>query len=280
MDRDGVAAEVIFPTVGMMLYSHPDIDYAHACMKAYNRWQEEFIAGAPDRLFGVGMTRARDPGELIADLREFADKGFKGIMMPEAPGEEDFESKIYDPAWEVAAELGMPLCFHILPGSRSASSPMQVGEPRGGRLNAFMGILRTNQDIIGVFVFGGVFDRHPKLKLVGVEADAGWAPHYMYRMDHAYDRHRFWLKGAPLSRKPSEFFRENVYLTFQDDYIAFQTANLANPERLLWASDYPHSDSTWPHSRETVAELTKGMGDKTLRCILHDNSAKLFNIEI
>ena len=77
------------------------------------------------------------------------------------------------------------------------------------KINAFLSIIRGNQDIIGTFIFGGVFQRHPKLKLVCVEADAGWAPHYMYRLDHAYKRHRYWMKCDELEQLPSVYFKEN-----------------------------------------------------------------------
>ena len=76
-----------------------------------------------------------------------------------------------------------------------------------------------------MLVFGGVFERHPKLRVVCVEADAGWAPHFMYRMDHAYKRHRYWMKGKELARLPSEYFRDHITLTFQDDWTAFQAAD-------------------------------------------------------
>ena len=113
-------------------------------------------------------------------------------------------------------------------------------------MNSFLGIIRGCQDIVGTMIFGGVFDRVPELKVVCVEADAGWVPHWMYRADHAIERHRNWLGSGDLQRKPSEYFREHVYVTFQDDWVAFQTAHLMNHERLLWASDHPHSDSTFP----------------------------------
>ena len=77
-------------------------------------------------------------------------------------------------------------------------------------------------------IFGGVFDRVPELKVVCTEADAGWVPHWMYRADHAVERHRNWLGSGDLQRKPSEYFREHVYVTFQDDWVAFQTAHLMN----------------------------------------------------
>ena len=90
--------------------------------------------------------------------------------------------------------------------------------------------------------------------MVCVEADAGWVPHYMYRMDHAYERHRYWLPAGTLTRMPSEYFRENVYTTFQDDWVAFQVKDLCNIRRLLWANDFPHSDSTWPGSHALLAK--------------------------
>ena len=83
------------------------------------------------------------------------------------------------------------------------------------------------------FVFGGVFERHPKLKVVCAEADAGWVPHFIYRMDHAYNRHRYWMKCPPLERLPSEYFQSNIYLTFQDDWTAFKHRDEMNPRRLM-----------------------------------------------
>ena len=108
-------------------------------------------------------------------------------------------------------------------------------------------LLKSIQDLVGVFIWGRVFERNPELRLVCVEADAGWAPHFAYRMDHGYKRHRFWMKAADMQKLPSEYFKENVYLTFQDDWVAFRMTDMVNPRRLMWANDFPHSDSTWPH---------------------------------
>jgi predicted TIM-barrel fold metal-dependent hydrolase len=168
----------------------------------------------------------------------------------------------------------MPLSFHIL------TSSTDNFQTRGPKLNSFLSIIRGCQDIIGTFVLGGVFERHPKLKVVCVEADAGWVPHYMYRMDHAYDRHRYWLPAGTLTKNPSEYFRENVYTTFQDDYVAFQVRNLCNIKRLMWASDFPHSDSTWPWSQDVIAKHTVGMTADEKNLVLHDNVAELYHLSI
>ncbi len=276
-DRDGVAAELIYPTVGMVLCNHPDFDYKKACFEAYNRWLAGYCDPHPDRLLGCGQVSMRSPEDGIAELEAVKALGLRGVMMPGNPAQEDYDSPIYDRFWEKAIELGLPLSFHILT-DRNYAFRHQI---RGPAMNGFLSIVRGCQDILGTLVLGGVFERHPDLRVVCVEADAGWAPHYMYRMDHAYKRHRFWLPaGQKLSRLPSEYFAENIYVTFQDDWVAFQVADLMNWRRLLWASDFPHSDSTWPWSQEVLAEHTRHLTPEQKRVILCDNVASLYGIDL
>ena len=270
-DLDGVAGEIIYPTVGMVLCQHPDLDYRDACMQAYNRWMQGYCSTHPDRLFGVGQTAMRTPEDGIADLHRIKEQGFKGVMMPGMPGVDDYDSPIYDGFYETAAELSLPLSFHILTGRSE--------RPRGPKINGFISVVRACQDVMGTFVFGGVFERHPELRLVCVEADAGWVPHYLYRIDHAYKRHRNWLEHAELTRLPSEYFLENVYVTFQDDWVAFKMTELMNVERLMWANDFPHSDATWPWSQQMLTEHTSHLDERSKRRILHDNVAELYGLD-
>ena len=271
-DRDGVSAEVIYPTVGMVLCNHKDLDYKKACFDAYNLWITEYCSAHPERLLGCGQTAIRTPAEGIGDLEAIRAAGLRGVMMPGHPGVEDYDSPVYDDFWRAAIDLGMPLSFHILTTRNE--------HHRGPAMNGFLTIVRGCQDIMGTLILGGVFERHPRLRVVCVEADAGWVPHYMYRMDHAFKRHRNWLPpGQKLSRLPSEYFAENIYVTFQDDWVAFKTANLMNWRRLLWANDFPHSDSTWPWSQELLAEHRKDLDEVQQEAILSANVAELYGID-
>jgi predicted TIM-barrel fold metal-dependent hydrolase len=270
-DQDGVAGEIIYPTVGMVLCNHKDYDYKHACMQAYNRWMEGYCSAHPDRLFGVGQTAMRSPADGIADLEAIKAQGFRGVMMPGVPAVDDYDSLAYDEFYEAAIALDLPLSFHILTGPAERA--------RGPKINGFINTVRGCQDIMGTFVFGAVFERHPDLKVVCVEADAGWVPHYQYRIDHAYKRHRNWLSHGELNRMPSEYFRENIYVTFQDDWVAFKMTNLMNVERLMWANDFPHSDATWPWSQELLAEHTAHLTEHEKRRILHDNVVELYGLQ-
>src|ERR1700722_3774415 len=109
MNRDGVFAELIYPSVGMAICDVPDFDYKRACMQAYNRWLEEFCAGLPNRLFGVGQSAARDPDSMVEDFIDIKQKGFKAVMIPGEPGVEDYDSPIYDKVWATAVELDLPV---------------------------------------------------------------------------------------------------------------------------------------------------------------------------
>src|SRR5436190_7895178 len=184
-ERDGVSAEVIYPTVGMAVCNHRDLDYKKACCDAFNRWMAQYCGAHPERLLGVGQTAMRTPAEGIRDLESIQAVGLRGVMLPGVPGVEDYDSPAYDEFWEAVVALGLPPSFHILTTRETPT--------RGPRMNAFLAVIRGCQDIMGTLVLGGVFERHPKLRVVCVEADAGWVPHYMYRMDHAYKRHRNWL---------------------------------------------------------------------------------------
>jgi predicted TIM-barrel fold metal-dependent hydrolase len=270
---DGISAELIYPSVGMVLCNHPDFDYKRAAMQAYNRWLAEYCAIDTNRLIPLGQTAMRTPEEGIADLEEMKALGMRGVMMPGNPAVEDYDSHIYDDFWEACVDLKMVPSFHILTNTTD-----HLSGHRGPKMANFLAIIRGCQDIIAMLVLSAVFERHPGLRVVCVEADAGWAPHFAYRMDHAYKRHRAWLT-ADVDRPPSYYFREHIYMTFQDDFVAFENVNQTNWHRLMWANDFPHSDSTWPWSQEMLDQQASNLTTEQRRAILCDNVAELYGID-
>ncbi len=275
-DRDGIHAEVIYPSVGMVICLHPDVDYRKACFDAYNRWLAQFCASDPDRLIGVGQAAVRTIDEGIAELETIKAQGFKGVMLPGEAHIEDYDHPCYDPFWQAAVDLELPVSFHILTSKADDLANNRAG--RGPKINSFMQLIRGNQDIMGMFCFSGVFERNPKLKVVCVEADAGWVPHFTYRMDHAYKRHRFWMETGAITRLPSEYFYENIWVTYQDDFSATHHADERVLKRVMWANDFPHSDSTWPWSQEVLSKLVSELGQEQRDWILHDNVAQLYGL--
>jgi len=139
-DKDGVAAEVIYPSVGMLLCNHPDLDYKKACFDAYNRWLLTYVSHDPERLIGCGQTCIRTIKEGIEDLERIKAMGFRGVMMPGNPGEKDYDDPAFDPFWEAAVALELPLSFHIL----TSSGDNTMIKPRGPKINSFLSIIRTS----------------------------------------------------------------------------------------------------------------------------------------
>ncbi len=281
-DRDGVAAEIIYPSLGMVLCGHPDADYKNACFNAYNRWLQDYCSVAPERLFGLGQTAVRSVKEAISDMERIKAMGFRGMMLPGFPAMEgEYSDAEFDPLWEAAVALDMPLSFHVLTGKRDEIMGGASGRGKS-KLSGFVNLVRAIQDIFAMFVFDGVFERHPNLKLVCTEADAGWLPHFAGRADHAYKRFEGTIKQPRMSKLPSEFFRDNIWVTFQDDVSAFQLAgmDMINSDRLMWANDFPHSDSTWPNSQALLADFTKDLTAHQKRRILRDNVVELYKLPV
>ena len=280
-DRDGIVAEIIYPSIGMALCNHPDPGYKRACFTAYNRWLEEFQGAAPTRLYGVGQTAVTSIAETIADLEDIKAKGMAGAMMPCDPSTEfDYDDVRFDPVWQAAIDLRLPLSFHILTSGKGSKGLLGMSG-RGDKVSSQSHtVIRANQDVIALLIWGRVFERFPALKVVCAEADAGWAPHFMYRMDHFYKRHRYWSKTEEMARMPSDYFLENIYLTFQDDWSAFAQVHNMNPRRLLWANDFPHSDSTWPISQAVLTEHGASLDAETKRRILRDNTIELYGMVV
>ncbi len=276
-DRDGIGGEVIYPSIGMVLCLHQDIDFKTACFAAYNRWLAKFCERDPQRLIGVGQAAVRTIEEGIRELEAIKALGFRGVMLPGEAHVEDYDHPCYDPFWQAAIDLELPISFHILTSKADDLGTSRKG--RGPGINAFMQLIRGNQDIMGMLCFGAVFERNPRLKVVCVEADAGWVPHFAYRMDHAYHRHRFWMEIGAITRPPSEYFYENIYVTYQDDLSATQHPDDRLLKRIMWANDFPHSDSTWPASQEVLATMTASLNPDQRDWILHDNVADLYRLD-
>ena len=283
-DRDGVLGEIIYPSLGMLVCGAEDNDYKQACMWAYNRWLHQFVSHAPTRLIGLGQTAVRSVDETIEDLKKFREMGFRGVMLPSEPATSfDYHDKEFDKLWATAVELEMPISFHILTAKATkklADGIVEGAESgiRGPKMNNIQEICRANQDIVGMFIWGGVFERFPDLKLVCVEADASWAPHFVMKMDHYYVDRPDTKFNLQLPERPSHYFKNNVFLTFQDDWVAFDLLKYFAPGQLLWANDFPHPDGCWPRSQELLATHGAHVAESELDDICYNNVVKLYGL--
>ena len=142
-----------------------------------------------------------------------------------------------------------------------------------------MGIMQDIQQTLTTIIFSGMLERFPRLKVISTEHDIGWIAHFVRRLDRAYERFHP-SEPTLLKMPPSEYFKRQVYATFQDDPIGIATRQFLGADNFLWASDYPHVDSTWPHSQWVIEQHFAGMPERDKQKILCDNAAKLYGIAL
>ena len=273
-DVDGVAAEVLYPSISMSLTRVADVAYQLACVRAYNDWLAEFCAGAPERVAGYALVSSADVDAAVAEVEHAHTLGLRGVLLPGQPPEGHYAEPRFDRLWAECTQRALPVSFHIALTGDPAGDPMLRS---GIRMMTVMSVVHAMQQTLSLFVFGGVFERHPALTVVSAEHDAGWVAHYTYRIDQLFERHRHWLgPEIELSRRPSEYVASNVLFTFQKDPVAVETRDRVGVGRLMWASDYPHSDSTWPHSRKVIERDFGGVDDADLALLVGGNAARLY----
>jgi predicted TIM-barrel fold metal-dependent hydrolase len=284
-DIDGVHAEVLYTTLGMTLFGLHDAELQRACFKAYNDWLSEFCSHNPKRLIGAALISLEDIGEGAKELRRVAKNGLKGAMIWGAPPRErPYTSREYDPFWKAAQELQTPLSLHVITGKKPPKSEEERNkvkmEPRDPSfVRGYMNLIHEVQRSLTDIIFSGVMMRFPKIKIVSAENDTGWIPHYMYRLDHAFEKFGALMK-EPLDMKPSEYVRRNLWATFQDDPIGPMLFRYFGEDNFMWASDFPHTDSTWPNSLKVIEQDFEGVPAAVKRKIICDNAAKLYHIDL
>ncbi|CNF73865.1 putative TIM-barrel fold metal-dependent hydrolase [Mycobacterium tuberculosis] len=269
-DADGIAAEVLYPTVGLFLLEHVNRGYAQTVLSVYNRWLADAISGKQERYIGCGASSAPSSESAVSTIIACREMGLSGVVLPLHPGEGAYSATTYDRLWSAAVDSGTPLTFHALP----SSNPAATGAAHGIGLSA----LWDAQNLLTDLVFGGVLERHPDLRVVFAEFDSGWVPYLLQRLDHYFLRHRRWLAmDTGVRRLPSEYVAESVYFTFQDDDLAVKHAAAARLN-LLWGSDFPHAESTWPHSRGVVERLGRNLSEDDARSVFGDSVLDLYGV--
>ncbi len=285
-DTDGVAAEVLYTTYGMPLFSLPDAELQRACFKAYNDWLAEFCSHNPRRFYGIGLVSLEDIGEGIKELQRCAKIGLRGAQIWGAPPpERPYWMRVWDPLWSAAQDLGMPLSLHVGTSKRSRSGDKApLVDPETGKRGPFMtgnysNLIHEIQRSFTDIIFGGVLERFARLTLISAENDTGWIPHYMYRIDHAFEKFNV-LSDQPLKEKPSFYIRRQMMATFQDDPIGPMTHDFFGADNYMWASDFPHTDCTWPHSRKVIERDFEKIPDAVTSRIVFENARRVYHMEV
>ncbi|HEU0155630.1 MAG TPA: amidohydrolase family protein, partial [Stellaceae bacterium] len=258
MALDGVAGEVLYPSQGLFYFKIADPALMSAIFRTYNDWLAEFCRTDPARLKGVAMVNLDDVEDGLAELERAARLGLCGAMITEYPAEDRrYDQPEYEKFWAAAASLDMPLSLHTATrrqGKIRGAGPGTLRDASSRATKAFYPALSMCD-----MIFSGVFERHPRLTLAIVEFELAWAPNVISGMDYTYrERHGEAIYRFKNGMQPSDFFHQNVVLSFQEDAIGIRLRDLIGADNMMWGSDYPHSESTFPQSRRVLSEILAG----------------------
>ena len=279
MAIDGVEVSVLYPTVALMFYNVPDSDLLTEICRCYNDWAAEFCGSYPKQLKGIGIVNTDDVGSAVRELERCARLGLSGAMISVYPHQDQsYDSPIYESFWAAAEGLGMPLSLHI---TTNRPGPGQVFVTGTIKPAFFVNVDHWVRMSLANMIFSGVFERHPKLQAGSLEQELAWVPHFLERADYTYtqrvsgpDWHRF-----SEDMLPSDYFHRGVFLGFQEDELGIQMRKLIGVDNMLWGSDYPHVESTFPRSQEILEEILSDCSEEEKAKMVGLNCMRVYNLD-
>lgn len=304
-DEEGMAAEVLFPNMlaGPVFWRNIADDAAYcSVVRAYNDWlAEEYCAVDRDRLIGLGVIPWTNARDAVAELEHCERLGLKGVVLGIFPGGKRHPSSEDDRFWAAALEMGMPLTVHVGlnsdirygGGGARARQPEFLYPNRDPELmtkigRGLVGWLAAHglPQAMGIaqLVAGGAFDRFPDLRVFFAETRLGWVPFWLENADVQYERHlpysRRLLGFEPLARPTfSEYVREHIYFSVQNERIAVELRAHIGVDRIMFATDFPHIECEWPHSKKFIDDIYHDVADEERRRMLGGNVVEFFRLQ-
>ena len=303
--KDGIAAEVIFPDgiteqntppfgAGLGLPPKdavPDLQWAGAM--AHNRWLAELCANDPKRHYGVAsIPLLFDVDKAVEAARWCHANGLHGVMLPTLWGDHaPYHHRKYDPFWEVCEDLGITLHFHSGPAPMADyfgdQFPMEDDSDNlPGAMGAFVSeVMWWLYRPMTFLIWGGVFERFPKLKAMVVEGGTLFmVPGWLRLLDHNYHDVQFSAKlgdfRSHLSMSPSEYFARNCGIGASCvPRRDLELSDAIGLKSIMWGSDFPHPEGTWPNTASYFKDTFSGFPEDKGRLILGENAVDFYGFD-
>ena len=287
MTDNWTEASMCFPSsfvrfCGQRFYEAKDKELADLCVKAYNDWQvDEWCGDSNGRLIPCIIVQLWDPQLAAAEVRRNAARGVRGMTFSEIPPYLGLPSihdpsGYWDPLFEACAETGTVVNMHIGSSSKMPSTSADAPAAVGSTLT-FNNAMASMTD----FLFSGVLARFPTLKLAYSEGQIGWIPYILERADKVWEENRAWGGfGDKVPEPPSTYYYRQIYGCFFDDVYGLDNLTKVGVDNVCFETDYPHSDSTWPHSREVAMKLMGDLPPELFRKLVRGNAIELLSLDL
>jgi predicted TIM-barrel fold metal-dependent hydrolase len=273
LEQEQIWAELLFPSLGLWIPMCTDPELAAAMSRVYNDWLFETFMTVSPRFIGTAVIPTLEIETAVEEIGRVKDLGYQAVNLPcTPPAHRPYNSREYDPIWGALEEARLRLCFHVGTGA----DPI-VARGDGGAVINYVETFFPAQRLVAHLVASGALDRYPELQVMVVEGGASWIPSLMERMDEGYRQHGMWAKPK-LSAMPSEIMRRQVHATFQHDRALMATLEFTGSKMLMWGSDYPHFEGTWPNSQAEIEKIFGGSDPVVRAEITGQNMADLFHL--
>lgn len=279
MDIDGVEAEVLYGDVEANAALYPMGDGGRtAAFRAYADAALAFASRDPKRLLPVYPVPVADVGEGVAEVTRLAKAGARALMLPLYPidyGLPPYWDRSYDPLWACIQETGIPISQHVGVHERHWKILGLDPTPAKGIFQSTPPI--SMAECLAGWIVPGTLERFPALEIVFVEAGLGWIPYFLERLDTMYERHGWRVLGM-LPEKPSSYWHRQMAATFEEDLFGVANRHVIGIGNLMWATDYPHPDSTWPDSQKVIETHFRDVPVEEARQIIGGNAARVYGL--
>jgi predicted TIM-barrel fold metal-dependent hydrolase len=218
-----------------------------------------------------------DPQLMADEVRRVAKKGCHAVTFSEDPAALGWPAVFgdeWDPFFKACADEGTVICLHI--GSSSTMLGLKPGAPIDIMITMTpLNAMHAATDLL----WSQVFRKFPTLKVALSEGSIGWLPYWLERVDYVYQQHRFWTHQDFGDQLPSQVARDHFTFCFISDRAGVDQRHAIGIDNITWECDYPHSDSTWPNSPESVAKMLHGVPDDEVNKITHGNAMRIFRFD-
>ena len=280
LEDDGVSGEVIYPQGSFKCFASPDPGFQKSLTGVYNDWYHEIFGGHPDKFVASSLLPMVDVGLAIEEGRRVAGLGGRSFSVPVSMPLLPYNYPEYDPFWDMAEETGVPVAFHVFTVGPTGRNPEGTarsgpGEDLSSEIVNMAHVMNPLTHLVAL----GALEKHPDMKFVLVEGGVGWLAWVLQTLDEMQVKRHMWAESK-LNMKPSEYFHRQGYATFGDDHVGLMTRHVIGVENLMWGSDYPHDEGTFPHSREVIERTFKDVPEDEKRKIVGENAAKLYGFSV
>ena len=270
LDSEGISRELAFPNSVVALFGWPDREVRELCFRIYNEHIAEIQERSKDRVVGVGLINWWDADGARRTLSELKALGLRTFLMPLSPGKDlekrpiDYASTAMNGVWEAIEESGLPVTHHI--GESPPSTPNQFNALNIGMLQS----VAPFRDAFGKYIFGGILDRHPGLRIGWFEGGVNWVPSAVQDAQHIAASFQH-LSNLEIQHDPSYYWENHMCASFMVDPLGLDLVARIGVDRVMWSTDFPHNESTYGYSRQSLGSVVAAVGPESAVAVVSGN---------